>query len=1081
MPDVRIDVYADTHGAPKQLNETERALDGVEKGAGKSDKTLGGLWKQFAAGQIAVDLLKKAYEALKDVGETAIKGAIDQEKAENNLRTALEISGRTVEGNIQHYLQFAEAQMALTTYTDEEIEAAQALILTFVNLDQKGIDRATKGAMGLATVMGVDLQSAMKIVEKALGGQYGALGRVGIRVSENMTAEQKQASILSQLERLYTRSTKETETFGGSLKQLEISWGELLETAGTAVIKNEAVRDAIKDLKAWIDKLAASPEFKEWIEGASSALTEFLPKFVNTVAKVIEYAGKAAQGIQDASNIMKGSLFFQTGEIPFKEQSKAARKEADDFVASLKNLHPQMREVQAAMEAGRDNWAAYVKWMREADGKAAALADQNKKLIPAINETGTATRILTADELKAIEVKKKLAEAAQAIISKYNPLRGAMADALKQEEALTKARAAGTISAADYKAGMEDIAESLKATTEKLGGLKPTIVDLDKTFQALMATVDNLPLTAEEVAAAMSEEFKDLRDEMQKDFEKLAMKDLPAHLQNIPAASKDAANATKTVWQECSTVIADSMRDIASTIIGAFDIKGLFGAAPKAVKFDSSYYDEMVKAATSAYEKTRSLMEASSEATINAANEAYRAQELTISRAEEDEDRARSRHEDAEDRKYEGQYERDRKAIENSKMTEAQKEAALDALERKFEAAKLAREIARENAKVARDRAREDARYARQEAEERKIEAIRAAGLKKLLDLQNAHQADLDAIRVKEDAAREAQARAEETRQNSLWFKVKGIFATACENMATIFLTKMFTPVGSLIGDLASKLVGKGKDSVGGALDGVGGKVKGLGATIGEFISGIGAGIGGFISGLAAGVGAAIVTLATAIASAATILAAAAPALVVVGLIAVGVFATIATLKRLIGGASGTGAGDGMGRVVERQDNQISLLTQLRDLTIDNRGQLEAMKKALWAISTAVQHSKDYLKSSADYLKTIASKGYLSEVVKFLKSIEKKLPLPGGASGAISTQTQLMVIHGTKSDPEYIFRGSQLGGLTPAPVNLTIPFYLDGKKLDERMLRIANGRVEWLHSQYQRSNRLIPPRSIGGA
>jgi len=1039
MPDVRIDVYADTHGAPKQLNETERALDGVEKGAGKSDKTLGGLWKQFAAGQLAVDALKKAYETLKGVGEAAIKGAIDEEKAENDLKAALEITGRTIEGNLKHYLDFAQAKMAVTTYTHEEIQATQTLLLQLTNLDQKGIDRATKGSMGLATTMGIDLHSATMMVTKAMEGNYMALGRVGIKVNETMTAEQKQAYVLERLDSLYQRSVKETDTFGGSLKQLKNSWGELLETAGTAVIKNEAVRDAIKDLKAWIDKVASSPDFQIWLKGA-----------VESLVKAAEFAGKFAKALYDISI-----------GVTIK-----AQKELNDTYAEFH------KTIRVAIDGGRD-WTAEMKAAKEA-------ADKLKK---PINETGTATGALTAEELKAIEVKKKLAEAAQAIISKYNPLRGAMADVLKQEEALTKAREAGTISAADYKAGMEGVAESLKATTEKLGGLKPTIVDLDKTFQALMATMDNLPLSAEEVAAAMSKEFEDLRDEMQKDFEDLAMKDLPAHLQNIPAASKDAADATKSVWQECSTVISDSMRDIASTIVGAFDIKGLFGAAPKAAKFDTSYYDDMVKAATSAYEKTRSLMEASSEATINAANEAYRAQELTISRAEEDQDRARSRHEQAEDRKYETQYERDKKAIENSKMTEAQKEAALDALERKFEAAKLAREIARENAKVARDRAREDARYARQEAEERKIERIRAAGLKKLLDLQNAHQADLDAIRVKEDTAREAQARAEERRQNSLWFKVKGIFATACENMATIFLTTMFKPVGDMIANLAKKLISKGGGSVADSLDGVGGKVKGLGATIGEFISGIGTGIGGFISGLAAGVGAAIVTLATAIASAATILAAAAPAFIVVGLIAVGIYATIAALKRLFA-SSGSGAGDGMGRVVERQDNQISLMTQIRDLTIDNRGQLEAMKKALWAISTAVQHSKDYLKSCADYLKTIASKGYLSEVVKYLKSMDKTIgKLTGAAAGAVSTQTQLMVVHGTRSDPEYIFRKSQMGGIGfggQAPINLTIPFYLDGKKLDERMLRIANGRVEWLHSQYQRSNRLIPPRTIGG-
>jgi hypothetical protein len=165
-----------------------------------------------------------------------------------------------------------------------------------------------------------------------------------------------------------------------------------------------------------------------------------------------------------------------------------------------------------------------------------------------------------------------------------------------------------------------------------------------------------------------------------------------------------------------------------------------------------------------------------------------------------------------------------------------------------------------------------------------------------------------------------------------------------------------------------------------------------------------------------------------------------------------------------------------MGRVVERQDNQISLLTQLRDMAHMNELQVNDIKVALWKIAgDKISIISGYLKTSMGYLKTIAEK------------IDK---LTGGAAGAVSTQTELMIIHGTRSDPEYVMRASQLNALAGAgagrggggqgPINLTIPFYLDGKLLDERMLRIANGQVEWLDKQYQRSNRFIPSRSIRG-
>jgi hypothetical protein len=62
----------------------------------------------------------------------------------------------------------------------------------------------------------------------------------------------------------------------------------------------------------------------------------------------------------------------------------------------------------------------------------------------------------------------------------------------------------------------------------------------------------------------------------------------------------------------------------------------------------------------------------------------------------------------------------------------------------------------------------------------------------------------------------------------------------------------------------------------------------------------------------------------------------------------------------------------------------------------------ESIKTTLWKISTATQLSKDYLKD-------IASKNYLKEVVGYLKSIDIGIgKIPGAASGAIFTAPSLV-------------------------------------------------------------------------
>jgi len=289
VPDVRIEVYSDVHGTPKNLKDVETSLDKMEKGAGVADKTMGGLWKQFAIGELAVKALNKAYAIGKDLVLDGIKNAMEQEKVETALKAALEITGRTVEGNLKHYLDFAAAQQKVTLYTDEEIEACQALLLQLTNLNQQGIDRAVKGAMGLATVMGTDLQAATMTVTKAMEGNFVALGRVGIKVDENLTAGKKQASLLDQLEKLYKRTTAETDTFGGSVEQLNISFGEVLETFGKTITNSDTAKKSLEGLKKAVDDLntIASQEGKNWVDYLAGK-AKYIP-IVAVVNKNIEW------------------------------------------------------------------------------------------------------------------------------------------------------------------------------------------------------------------------------------------------------------------------------------------------------------------------------------------------------------------------------------------------------------------------------------------------------------------------------------------------------------------------------------------------------------------------------------------------------------------------------------------------------------------------------------------------------------------------------------------------------------------------------------------------------------------------
>lgn len=244
-----------------------------------------------------------------------------------------------------------------------------------------------------------------------------------------------------------------------------------------------------------------------------------------------------------------------------------------------------------------------------------------------------------------------------------------------------------------------------------------------------------------------------------------------------------------------------------------------------------------------------------------------------------------------------------------------------------------------------------------------------------------------------------------------LWDNIKNSFFRMIGQMVTDWLIGLVQP---LITGAATAATG-----VAGSMASIGTTIASLAASVGTVLVTLVTSIGTAIVTLAGAIAGAMVTLATGIASAASIIAAAAPAIIVASLIGLGIYATINLLKRLIGGGA-SGAGDGMGRVVERQDVQTGLLTMIRD-TLNNN-----IKTALWDISTKLDKGvKDKLvffnkpvQQIRDHLKTIASKNYLKDVVGYLKSIDAHIGEIGYASGGIAWTPQLAMV--AEREPEII-------------------------------------------------------------
>jgi len=275
MPDVKYVVTVDSTGAQKSIETLDQAfakLRGETVATGGATVDLGqkseSLWKQFAIGQMVVNAARQAWQLLKGQVSEVIGAAAAAEKADRSLDASLGITGRDVKLLSEHFKTYANELMGVTIYDDEVIKSSQALLVQLTNLDQNGIDRATKGAIGLASVFGMDLVSASTLVAKAMTGNMAALSRYGLKVDENLSLEQKRVALLDKLENMFGRATADADTYSGRVDQLKNAWGEAQEEIGKAVTQNEKVTGTFKAIRDTI--VIITPDLKAMLRDVST-------------------------------------------------------------------------------------------------------------------------------------------------------------------------------------------------------------------------------------------------------------------------------------------------------------------------------------------------------------------------------------------------------------------------------------------------------------------------------------------------------------------------------------------------------------------------------------------------------------------------------------------------------------------------------------------------------------------------------------------------------------------------------------------------------------------------------------------
>jgi hypothetical protein len=234
--EVKIHLKGDDANLKSVLGRSENTV----KGFGSSVK------KVFAAIAVAV-----AAKKIFDFGKKLLSLYAVQEKAEARMAAVVKATGGAAGFTTQQMKDMAKALQDVTTFGDETILGAQAIIATFKNIRGDNFKRTTQAAADMASVMQTDLKGSAMQVAKALQDPLRGLTmltRVGVTFTEQQKEMVKgfmetgdvmkaQGVILDELEGQFGGASKAmAETFTGRWEQMKNTIGDVGEQLATAFI-----------------------------------------------------------------------------------------------------------------------------------------------------------------------------------------------------------------------------------------------------------------------------------------------------------------------------------------------------------------------------------------------------------------------------------------------------------------------------------------------------------------------------------------------------------------------------------------------------------------------------------------------------------------------------------------------------------------------------------------------------------------------------------------------------------------------------------------------------------------------------
>jgi hypothetical protein len=270
-----------------------------DKGSKQAIKDLNKLEKQFkdAGKKIAkafgVATLAAAGLAIK-LGKDGVEAAIADQKSQALLANALRNTTGANEAAIASVEEFITTQQRLVSVSDDELRPSLATLLNATK-DVTQAQSLQNLALDISAGTQRDLQSVSLALAKAVGGNFSALTRLGVPLSDDIKKSKDLNGALNELGKTFAgAASTRAETFEGRMQGIRIAFSEALETLGFAFLP-------VLEKLVVVFQTQVIPAFEKFIAQNKDELAQAL-------GDIIEFLIKATKGLASMFKTISDNL-----------------------------------------------------------------------------------------------------------------------------------------------------------------------------------------------------------------------------------------------------------------------------------------------------------------------------------------------------------------------------------------------------------------------------------------------------------------------------------------------------------------------------------------------------------------------------------------------------------------------------------------------------------------------------------------------------------------------------------------------------------------------------------------------------